>query len=467
MMRLGLRKKLGCPGLVVLFILFSSDTSPAAWATTQQQQVSNERSSDLKDFDKFLDDHPAVVPDLRRDPSLMVDPDYLEQHPDLKQFLTTHPGFEGTVTSELKTRNCGKTAPAIFDQVSPAVVFIYATSINPYQMANRVEHVVGSGFIFDTSGLILTNSHVAFGRQSLVVTLDDGASVPAQLVGADPIFDIAVLRIAKPPQATLPVAKLGDSNRVRVGEEALAIGNPLGLEQTLTRGGVSAINRVLPPTFFAFQEPLIQIDTPINPGNSGGPLLNSCGEVIGITTAVVPNAQNIGFAIPINLAKSVIPALLSQGHIIRPWLGFHGQFIDHAVHDLLRIPLARGFLIEVVEPGSPAQQANLRGGALEINIAGRDFLIGGDIITRLNGTRLTSADKVIEALRAVEVGASVSMTVFREGKYLDVKYTLPERPLLPGDMLGEGAVAPLSSRGMTKSSLCCGPPVKRLMQPRN
>src|SRR4030095_119061 len=176
-----------------------------------------------------------------------------------------------------------------------------------------------------------------------------------------------------PLRGSLPVAPLGDSNRVRVGEDALAIGNPLGLEQTLTRGTISAINRLLPPSFFAFQEPLIQIDTPINPGNSGGPLLNSCGEVIGITSAVVPDAQSIGFAIPINLAKSIIPALLAQGHIIRPWLGFHGQFIDSAVHDLLPVPLAQGLLVELVEPGSPAEQANLRGGELELNIAGRDL----------------------------------------------------------------------------------------------
>ena len=462
-MRLRRKNNLGYPGLVfLLFISFISGTSPAAGAETPQQPVSIERSSELKDFDKFLDDHPAIVPDLKRDPSLIVDPDYLAQHPDLKHFLATHPGFEGTVTSELKDRHCGKTATAVFDQVSPAVVFIYATSINPYQMADRVEHVVGSGFIFDASGLIITNSHVAFGRQSLEVTLDDGTSVPAQLVGADPIFDIAILRIAKPAEGTLPAARLGDSNRVRVGEDALAIGNPLGLEQTLTRGTVSAINRVLPPTFIAFQEPLIQIDTPINPGNSGGPLLNSCGEVIGITTDVVPDAQSIGFAIPINLAKSVIPALLARGHIIRPWVGFHGQFIDSAVQELLRVPLAQGFLIEVVEPGSPAEQAKLRGGALELNIAGRDFLIGGDIITRLNGTRLTSADKVIEALREVEVGSNLTMTVFRDGKFLNVKYTLPERPLLPGDIPGQGAVAPVSRRALTGGSA-----VRRTIQPKN
>lgn len=462
----GWKKHLGFLGMVVLFVPFwSGNLTDAA---PRQQQVNNDRSGDLKDFDKFLDDHPGIVPDLKRDPALLTDQDYLAGHPELKQFLTNHPGFSEAVASELRDRHCDKTAPAIFDQVSPAVVFIYATSINPYQVADRVQHVVGSGFIFDASGLILTNSHVAFGRQSLQVTLDDGTSVPAMLVGADPILDIAVLRIRRPTQEALSAAQLGDSNRVRVGEDALAIGNPLGLAQTLTRGTVSATNRVLPPTFFAFQEPLIQIDTPINPGNSGGPLLNRCGEVVGITTAVVPGAQNIGFAIPINLAKSVIPALLAHGHVIRPWLGFHGQFIDHEVHELLRVPLARGFLIEVVEPGSPAEQAKLRGGGLELNIAGRDFLIGGDIITNLNGTRLTSAAKVIEALRAVEVGASVSMTVFREGKYINVKYTLPERPLLPGDLTGQAAaVAPLSGKGLKRTSPCCAPAINLVMQPRN
>jgi S1-C subfamily serine protease len=436
--------------LLVLWIGFSSMAAArACFGTTRQE--SNERALELKDFDKFLQDHPAILPDLKRDPSLITKPEYLEQHPDLKTFLATHPHLEASFIEALAERHCDKSAPEIFDKVSPAVVFIYATSINPYQMANRVEHVMGSGFIFDSSGLILTNSHVAFGRQSIEVTLDDGTSVPAQLVGADPIFDLAVLRIEKPSQGNLFAAPLGDSNRLRVGEEALAIGNPLGLEQTLTHGSVSAINRVLPPTFFAFQEPLIQVDTPINPGNSGGPLLNSCGEVVGITTAVVPDAQNIGFAIPINLAKAAIPALMSQGRIVRPWLGFHGQFIDNTLRQLLRIPLARGFLVEVVEPGSPAQQAKLQGGELELNISGRDFLIGGDIITKINGTRLTSADKVIEALKAVQVGSNVSLTVFRQGKYVNVAYTLPERPLLPGDLPAEGAAALITGNRQRRS----------------
>jgi S1-C subfamily serine protease len=442
--------------LLILFVSANSTTNASS-----RNQVSGDHPDELRDFDKFLGEHAAILPDLKRDPSLIADADFLANHPDLKEFLAAHPGLAEAFSSKFRAQHCDVPIPTIFDRVSPAVVFIYATSINPYQTADRIEHVVGSGFVFDPSGLILTNSHVAFNRQSLVVTLDDGVSVPAQLVGADPIFDIAVLRIQPPKGETLSVAKLGDSDLVRVGQDSLAIGNPLGLDQTLTRGTVSAINRVLPPTFFAFQEPLIQVDTPINPGNSGGPLLNPCGEVVGITTAVVPDAQSIGFAIPINLAKSVIPSLLANGRVIRPWLGFHGQFIDNALQSVLRIPLARGLLIEVIEPGSPAEQAKLQGGSLEFNIAGRDFLIGGDIITRVNGTRLTSVEKVTEALQVLEVGATVSMGVFRDGRHIEVKYRLPERPLLPGDVPGQGVAALLNGRGVNKLSTCCIPSVVR------
>src|SRR5215475_14004768 len=171
---------------------------------------------------------------------------------------------------------CDLSAATIYQIASPAVVFISATTINPYRVADRVEHIVGSGFIIDGEGLALTNSHVVFGRQSLTVRLSDGTTLPARLLGADPILDIAVLQIPKPENGKLPVLALGDSDHVRVGEDVLALGNPLGLEQSLTRGIVSAVNRVLPATFFSLQEPLIQVDTPINHGNSGGPLLNRC-----------------------------------------------------------------------------------------------------------------------------------------------------------------------------------------------
>lgn len=351
-----------------------------------------------------------------------------------------------TKQKPVSTSRCTEPIPTIFTKDSPAVVYISATSINPYKALDRVEHIIGSGFIIDAEGHILTNSHVAFGRQALVVRLDDGTSLPAQLVGADPIFDIAVLQIPKPEKGKLPVLKLGDSDQVRVGQEMLALGNPLGLDQSLTRGIVSAINRIIPATFFSLQEPLIQVDTPINHGNSGGPLLNRCGEVVGITTAILPDAQNIGFAIPINLAKAVVPDLLKQGHIRRPWLGFHGQFIDENLQNLLRMPLTTGFLIEVVEPGSPAEQAKLQGGNLELTLADDDFLLGGDIITKINGRALTTDKNVEEALNELKVGTDVCLTIFRAGKPIEVKYNLPERPFLPGDVPGSTVFAPVNTK---------------------
>ncbi|TAK06899.1 MAG: trypsin-like serine protease [Candidatus Manganitrophaceae bacterium] len=329
--------------------------------------------------------------------------------------------------------------PDLFDRIAPTVVFVTATSIDPFRLSDRVTHVVGSGFVIDPSGLILTNAHVAYGRQSITVTLDDGTLLPAKLIGADPIFDLAVLQVS-PTEGLLPAAALGDSDRVRVGEEVLAIGNPMGLDQTMTRGIISAINRILPETAYSSQEPLIQTDAPINPGNSGGPLLNRKGEVIGITTAILQEAQNIGFAIPSNLAKRIIPSLIKEGRVIRPWIGFQGQFIDPPLLDLLRIPLVEGVLVEVIEPGSPAERAGLQGGDLEIAIAERSFLMGGDIITRINGIPITSEEKFIEALQGLKVGATLHLTLFREGKRQEVHYLLPERPTLSGDLPSQRAL---------------------------
>jgi len=332
---------------------------------------------------------------------------------------------------------CSEPIPDIYDRVSPAVVSITARSINPYEPTERVSRVAGSGVIFDASGLVLTNSHVVFGRQSAMVTLDDGTSVPAELVGTDAIFDLAVLRIPSRPSGPLPVAILGSSERVRVGEEVLAIGNPLGLEQTLTRGVVSAINRILPNTALSLNEPLIQTDTPINPGNSGGPLLNRCGEVIGITTAIMPDAQNIGFAIPIDLVKAVLASLVEHGRIIRPWLGVQGHLVGRPLQQLLRVPLTDGLLVEIVEPGSPAEAAGLRGGQLDLVIGGNAMLIGGDIITAINGHPVDSPLGLAKAMGDLSVGASVRLTVFREGQTREVECALPERPLLPGDIPGQ------------------------------
>lgn len=276
-------------------------------------------------------------------------------------------------------------------------------------------------------------------------------------MGADPIFDLAVLRIPVPSTGKFPVAAPGDSDQVRVGEEVLAIGNPLGLDQTLTRGIVSAINRLLPETPFSLLEPMIQTDTPINPGSSGGPLVNRCGEVIGINTAFMPEAQNIGFAIPINLAKAVVPSLVTQGRFIRPWVGFHGQLVGEPLRSLLRIPLVDGLLVEVIEPGSPAERAGLGGGQLEVVIAGHAFLVGGDIVTKMNGTTMDSPEKLLRVMRELKVGGTLSLTIFRDGAYRVLEYSLPERPTLPGDLRGQGSVAPLSRGSVPPPPEISGP----------
>jgi serine protease Do len=199
-------------------------------------------------------------------------------------------------------------------------------------------------------------------------------------------------------------------------------------------------------------EPLIQTDTAINPGNSGGPLLNRCGEVIGITTAIVPEAQNIGFAIPINLAKSVLPALLKDGHVVRPWIGFHGQMIGADLRKLLQMPLVDGLLVEVVEPGSPAEKLGVRGGEMELSIGGASLLLGGDIVVGLNGIPMKDPDKLVGIMRGLKVGSQLKLRLFRQGKYLNIEYSLPERPLLPGDLPEGSTLTPAPPTGKSDAS---------------
>jgi S1-C subfamily serine protease len=222
----------------------------------------------------------------------------------------------------------------------------------------------------------------------------------------------------------------------------------MGLEQTLTRGVISGIDRLLSEFPLNVMLPLIQTDAAINPGNSGGPLVNRCGEVVGLTSALLLDAKNIGFAIPINVVKQVLPQLVQQGRVIRPWLGISGKIIDKEVQDLLKLPLVDGFLVETIEPGSPAAKAGLHEGELLIAIAGEEFLFGGDIITAVNGKELDDAEKFAHFVRTLKVGDTVRLTLYYDGTTRQVEFTLPERPILPGDVPPDGrrALAPLRSR---------------------
>jgi serine protease Do len=342
---------------------------------------------------------------------------------------------------------CDTSLSTLYQQVSPSVVFISAVSVASMQPGERMGTIVGSGVIIDNTGLILTSSHVVFGYRAISVTLDNGYTTPAKLIGTDPILDVAVLRIPV-PESGLPKAALGDSDALQVGAEVVAIGNPMGLEQTLTRGVISGIDRLLSEFPLNLMLPLIQTDAAINPGNSGGPLVNRCGEVVGLTSALLVDAKNIGFAIPINVVKKVLPQLVQQGRVIRPWLGVSGKIIDKEVQDLLKLPLVDGFLVETIEPGSPAAKAGLHEGELLIAIAGEEFLFGGDIITAVNGKELDDAEKFAHFVRTLKVGDTVRLTLYYDGTTRQVEFTLPERPILPGDVPPDGrrALAPLRSR---------------------
>jgi serine protease Do len=329
---------------------------------------------------------------------------------------------------------CNKPLPELFNQVSPAVVFISAISIDPFKLNNRVNIAIGSGVIFNDEGLILTNSHVVFGKQAIFVTLDDGRKFPVILLGADPIYDLAILKIPNAP-TELPKAVLGDSSKIQIGEEVIAIGNPLGLEQTLTRGVISGVNRIIQETQMTLMLPLIQTDAAINPGNSGGPLVNLCGEVIGINTATMSEAQNIGFAVPINLAKETIPELIKEGRVIRPWVGVNGKYVEKDAMAILNISLTEGFLIETVEPGSPAQKAGLRGGELPVMIGTLEILLGGDIITHINEMAIDSPEMIVKIYRSLKVGQKIALTYFRVGKKMEAEFIISERPILPSDLL--------------------------------
>ena len=355
---------------------------------------------------------------------------------------------------------CNKPLPVLFQQVSPAVVFISAISIDPFRLNNRVNTAVGSGIIFSDEGLILTNSHIVFGRQAIFVIfaryiaiLDDGRRYPAILLGADPIYDLAILKIPNAPK-DLHKAVLGDSSKIQIGDEVIAIGNPLGLEQTLTRGVISGVDRIIQETQMTLMLPLIQTDAAINPGNSGGPLVNLCGEVIGINTATMLEAQNIGFAVPINLAKKTIPELIKDGRVIRPWVGINGKYVEKDSMAILNVPFTEGFLIETIEPGSPAQKAGLRGGELPVMIASLEILLGGDIITHIDEIPIDSEETIVKISRSLRVGEKIAITYLRKRNEMKAEFTISERPIFPSDL------PPSASSGLMPQSrrLRSGPP---------
>src|SRR5438132_8370506 len=326
-------------------------------------------------------------------------------------------------------QTCTDSFAALFERVSPTVVSIQVTKINKAKPQRRFETVVGSGVVIERDGQVLTNAHVVDGAASLSVTLDSGSRASARLVGMDTVTDLALLRIES--SSPIPAARLGDSGALRVGDEVVAIGNPIGLEQTMTRGIVSGLNRLLPGLA---EQPMIQTDAPINPGNSGGPLVDRCGAVVGINTFISEEANSIGFALPINAAKAVLRELRETGRVTRPWLGLQGREIESQITSILRLPLSPGYLVEVVYDGSPAERAGIRGGSLSVVVQGEEYLVGGDILTAIEGTPIRTHQDYLAKVKALKPGQRTRITILRDGQRRELSLTVGERPRLPADL---------------------------------
>ena len=297
---------------------------------------------------------------------------------------------------------------------------------------------LGSGFVWDQAGHIVTNNHVVSGAQKIEVTFSDGRSVPATLVGADPDSDLAVIKVNVPANQLTPV-QIADSNQVKVGQMAIAIGNPFGLEGTMTVGIVSALGRTLPAGESQTNSPsysipdIIQTDAPINPGNSGGVLLDSNGQLIGVTAAIesTSNANaGIGFVIPSAIVKQVIPALITNGKFEHPWIGISGTTLTPDLATAMNLSSdQRGALVADVMQNSPAEKAGLQGSTKSVTIDGRDINVGGDVITAVNGAPISTMDELIAYLASsTNIGQKITFTILRNGKEITVDLTLAARP---------------------------------------
>jgi S1-C subfamily serine protease len=319
----------------------------------------------------------------------------------------------------------------IYRQASPAVANILtkATEYDFFMDPVPVEGA-GSGFIIDPRGYILTNYHVVEGAQSIEVVLGDQSRYPAKYIGADQRNDVALVKI-DPKGKQLNTLKLGDSSAIQVGQKVLAIGNPFGFQSTLTTGVVSAIGRTVQTSQTTYIEEAIQTDAAINRGNSGGPLIDSHGNVIGINTAIYTpsgTTAGIGFAIPIDTAKSIANDLITSGRVHRAFLGVQTLAISGSLGEALDLPVQEGLLIEIATKGGPADTAGIRGGDRTVLAGMRRLYIGGDVIVAIDGQKVANQYDVNLILNHHRPGDTVNVTVYRGGKKMDISVKLGESP---------------------------------------
>ena len=290
---------------------------------------------------------------------------------------------------------------------------------------------VGSGFVFDKKGHVITNAHVVDGATKVVVTFLDGRSYNADVIGVDNFTDIAVIKVNADLSLLHPLS-LGDSSNLQVGEPIAAIGNPFGLSGSMTSGIVSQLGRLLPSGAGYSIPDVIQTDAAINPGNSGGPLLNMRGEIVGINTAIqsaTGEFTGVGFAVPSQTVAKIVPSLIQNGEYKHPWIGISGRDIDPDLAKVLDLNDAVGFLVVTVIPDSPASKAGLHGSENIEDIDGIQYTIGGDIILSVDGVEVRKiSDILIHLQRAKSVGDDLVLEILRDGRTSNFTIVLGERP---------------------------------------
>ncbi|MDC6463593.1 trypsin-like peptidase domain-containing protein [Nitrosopumilus sp.] len=315
----------------------------------------------------------------------------------------------------------------IFEKSEPGVVRV---NIQKNQTENE-RGSVGSGFVFDKQGHIITNAHVIKDATKTVVTFLDGRSYNAEIIGVDEYTDIGVIKVNADLKLLNPLS-LGDSSNLQVGEPITAIGNPFGLSGSMTSGIISQMGRLLPSNSGYSIPDVIQTDAAINPGNSGGPLLNMRGEIVGINTAIQSTTgefTGVGFAIPSQTVEKIVPTLISDGEYKHPWIGISGTDIDLDMANVMGLENTLGFLILTVIEDSPASDAGLIGSNKMIEVEGREYSIGGDIIVSVDGIEVRKIDDILIHLQRVKaVGDEMILEVLRDGRTTNMTIILQERP---------------------------------------
>ena len=331
----------------------------------------------------------------------------------------------------------GMSVNQIYERAASGVVRVNSTSNSTAAtgLGAQQTSALGSGFVIDKTGHIVTNYHVVEGADVVTVSFSNRDTVKADVVGTDPSSDIAVLRVNTAASALTPLP-LGNSDAVEVGDPVVAIGNPFGLDRTVTAGIVSALQRLITaPNRFTIDH-VIQTDAPINHGNSGGPLLSSRGQVIGVNTQIetgdtATGNVGIGFSVPSNTVKDVVAQIIRTGRVDHAYLGISGQAVTLDVADKYNLPVKAGVVIESVTNDSGADKAGLEGGKTQVVVAGETYVLGGDIIVSFDGAKISSIEQLRDAVAAHKPGDKVTVVIYRDAKKTSVTVTLGRQPASP------------------------------------